>query len=195
MADFLLLAAFAPELAGLGENQPDGWQVALTGIGALTAAAATARMLEKKRPKKALFIGTCGTYGDKLNIGDCIAASEVVAVSVPEIQGRAYRPSMETTRWPAAWDLPLPKRTVAVPPAITLNPEDAALLGRIADVEHLELGGVLAACHLAQVPIAAALVVANRAGPEAHTEWKANHEGASRKLVETLVFGEMLAAR
>ena len=187
MADFFLLAAFAPELAGLYENPPCGWQAVLTGIGGITAAATTARILEKNRPQKVLFIGTCGAYGDKLNIGDCIAVSEVIAVSVQEIRGKAYRPSLETTRWSAAWDLPLPKHTVAVPPAITSNMEDAAMLGQIADVEHLELGGVFAACHLAEVPVAAALVVANRAGPGAHAEWSANHESASRKLVEMLI--------
>jgi len=185
-ADFLLLAAFAPELAGLDESPPSGWRTALTGIGGTTAAVVTALVLEKKSPKRVLFIGTCGAYGGRLNIGDCIAASGVISVSVPEVQGRAFRPSLETTRWFPAWDLPLPKHTVAVPPAITSNPEDAALLSQIADAEHLELAGVFAACQSAGIPVAAALVVANRVGPGAHTEWSANHKSASRKLLETL---------
>jgi purine-nucleoside phosphorylase len=119
-------------------------------------------------------------------VGDCLAASEVVAVSVSEIQRRAFRPSFETTRWSASWDLPLPKYVVAVPPAITSSLEDATMLGQIADVEHLELAGVFAACHLADVPISAALTVANRVGPNAHAEWSANHKRVSRRLVDTL---------
>jgi purine-nucleoside phosphorylase len=184
--DYLLLAAFAPELAGLDSDPPRGWRAVLTGIGAITAAATTARILCEMRPKAVLFIGTCGAYGERLNVGDCIAASEVIAVSVSEIQRRAFRPSLETTRWSASWELPLPKHAVAVPPAITSSSEDTALLGQIADVEHLELAGVFAACHLVDVPVTAALTVANRVGPNAHAEWRANHECVSRRLVELL---------
>ncbi|MDR0498671.1 MAG: phosphorylase, partial [Holophagales bacterium] len=60
------------------------------------------------------------------------------------------------------------------------------LLGQIADVEHLELAGVFAACNLANIPAAAALTVANRVGPNAHAEWSANHESVSRQLVKRL---------
>jgi len=186
LPDLLLLAAFAPELADLDREPPNGWLTALTGIGTVTAAAATARLLCEIRPRAVLFIGTCGAYGDRLNVGDCIAVSEVVAVSVPEINRRAFRPSIETTRWHASWDLPLPKYVVAVPPAITSSLEDAALLSQMADVEHLELAGVFAACHLAKVPVSAALVVANHVGPDAHAEWNDNHKRVSRHLVDTL---------
>jgi len=62
----LLLAAFQPELAGLDKDPPTGWRVVLTGIGGVTAAAATARILVELRPTRALFIGTCGTYGNSL---------------------------------------------------------------------------------------------------------------------------------
>ncbi len=46
----LLLAAFPPELAGLDAAPPPGWRTALTGVGAVTAAAATARLLAEARP-------------------------------------------------------------------------------------------------------------------------------------------------
>jgi len=36
------------------------------------------------------------------------------------------------------------------------------------------------------VPVAAALAVANRVGPDAHAEWKANHARVSRALIEAL---------
>jgi purine-nucleoside phosphorylase len=188
MQEALLLAAFPPELAGLGGARAlDGWRTEVTGAGGIAAAAAAARLLAERRPGRVLFVGTCGAYGGGLNVGDCIAAAEAVAISVPEIRRRAYRPRIETTRWPAAWDLPLPGRRLAAPPAITLDPEDAALLGEVADAENLEVAGVFAACALAGVPAAAALVVANRVGPGAHEEWAANHEEASRRLAETLM--------
>jgi nucleoside phosphorylase len=185
--DSLLLAAFEPELARFGKNPPKGWRVALTGIGGIAAAAATARFLMEIRPARVLFVGTCGTYGNGLNIGDCIAVSEAITVSVPELQERAFRPSPETTIWHPTWELPLPKFKVAATAAITSNAEDAKLLGKIADGEHLEIASVLAACYLANVPVAAALVVANHVGPGSHTEWAANHEALSRKLVEKLI--------
>jgi purine-nucleoside phosphorylase len=192
----LLLAAFPPELAGLGGAPPAGWRAALTGAGGVAAAASTARLLAELTPARVLFVGTCGAYGaGGLGVGDCIAASEAVAVSAPELRKRAYRPEIEATRWPAAWDLPLPKRRLAATPAITLDLEDAALLGGIADAENLEVAGVFAACAAAGVPAAAALAVANRVGPGARGEWVANHEGASRGLIEALaslgVFGQV----
>jgi purine-nucleoside phosphorylase len=182
----LLLAAFQPEIAGLGDAPPVGWRVALTGAGGVPAAAATARLLAVAKPKKVLFVGTCGAYGGALGVGDCIAAVEAIAISVAEIRRRAYRPAIEDTRWPATWDLPLPKCRLAAPPAITLDLEDAALLGEVADAENLEVAGVLAACAAAHVPAAAALAVANRVGPSAHEEWTANHEDASLGLLGAL---------
>jgi len=45
---------------------------------------------------------------------------------------------------------------------------------------------VFAACHEAGIPCGAALAVANRVGPEAHREWRENHERVSRALMEAL---------
>jgi purine-nucleoside phosphorylase len=190
MPTSLLLAAFPPELAGLGgasRQASGGWRAELTGAGAIAAAATTARLLAEIRPERVLFVGTCGAYGGSgLGVGDYMAVLEAMAISAPELRKRAYRPEIEATRWRATWDLPLSGRRVAAPPAITLDPEDAALLGETADAENLEVAGVFAACALAGAPAAAALAVANRVGPNAHEEWAANHERVSRRLAETL---------
>lgn len=184
----LLLAAFSPELAGLDAAPPDGWRVALTGVGALAAAAATARLLVEVRPERVLFLGTCGAYDDRLGIGAHLSATEAIATSLDELEGRAYRPEIERTRWSASWLLPgsLPGHAVAVPPAITRTVEGARRLGQLASAEHLELTGVFAACAAAGIPAAAALAVANRVGPDANAEWRANHARVSRQLVEAL---------
>jgi len=189
----LLLAAFPPELAGLDAAPPAGWIAATTGVGALAAALETARLVAAHRPDRALFLGTCGAYDDRLRVGDLLSAAEAVATSVEERLGRAYRPAPERTRWPASWALPLPAQAVAVPPAITRSEEGARLLGLLAAAEHLELAGVFAACHAAGVPVAAALAVANRVGPEAHAEWKANHARVSSELVAALRAAGVLA--
>ena len=161
--------------------------MALTGVGGLCATATTARLLAELRPRRVLFVGTCGAYGGSLHVGDCISAAKAIATSAAELQRRAFRPRVEVTRWPATWALPLPEHAVASPPAITSYFGDATLFGSIASAEQLELAGVFAACHLAETPVAAALAVANRTGPGAHAEWVANYEEVSRKLGETLL--------
>ena len=186
MADALLLAAFPPELGGLDAAPPPGWQVALTGVGAVAAAVATARLLAERRPSRVLFVGTCGAYDERLAVGALLSAAEVLAVSQDERLGRAYRPGVEVARWLATWELPLPGHVVAVTPAITTDLEGARRLGEVAAAEHLELSGVFAACHAAGVPVAGALGVANRVGPGAHAEWRLHHAAVSRALLAAL---------
>ncbi|HET9555218.1 MAG TPA: phosphorylase [Anaeromyxobacteraceae bacterium] len=182
----LLLAAFPPELAGLDALPPPGWRVATTGVGAIAAAASTARLLAEERASRVLFVGTCGAYDERLAVGDLVSARAALAVSLDVLAGRAYRPALEPTRWEAGWPLPFPAHDVAVPLGITVDPAGAALLAAVAPLEHLELTGVFAACRAAGVPVAAALAVANRVGPDAHAEWKANHARLCRALVEAL---------
>lgn len=185
-APALLLAAFPPELAGLDAAPPAGWRVATTGVGALAAAVATATQIAASRPSRVLFVGTCGAYDARYAVGDLVSVGEALAVSLDVLSGRAYRPEIEITRWEAGWALPFPAVAAAVPPAITVDPEGAALLATLAAVEHLEVTGVFAACAAAGVPVAAALGVANRVGPEAHAEWKVSHARVSRALVAAL---------
>jgi nucleoside phosphorylase len=190
----LLLAAFPPELAGLDRSPPAGWIAAVTGVGALTAALETARLVAAHRPERVLFVGTCGALDDRLHVGDVVSAAEAIATSVEERAARAYRPEIEQVRWPATWPLPFPAHAVAVPPAITRTEEGARALAGVAAAEHLELTGVFAACHAAGVPVAAALAVANRVGPGAHAEWLARHAAASAALLEALRAAGVLAA-
>ncbi|HJW42899.1 MAG TPA: hypothetical protein VJ463_00470 [Geothrix sp.] len=190
----LLLSAFVPELGPLAEHPPAGWETATVGVGAVTAAAATARLLAERRPEAVLFLGTCGRYDDRLQLFESIWASEAIATSLAEVRGEAYRPGLEQSRWAStlAGTLPrqmvdaLSRQAVAVPPAITNTREGAALLAPVAPVEHLELTGVFAACAAAGVPCGGALVVVNDVGPDAQAQWKANHAEGSRRLVDRL---------
>ncbi len=187
-AHSLVLAAFPPELAGLDAAPPAGWRAAAAGIGAVTAAARTARLLAEDRPARVLFVGTCGAYDARLAVGDLLAARAAVVSSIDEREGRAYRPDLEPVRFEASWSvpLPLPVHDVVVPPAITRTAEGARVLAALGAAEHLELAAVLAACADAGVPAAAVLAVANRVGPDASAEWRANHARVSRALVEAL---------
>jgi nucleoside phosphorylase len=182
----LLLAAFAPELAGLDRDPPAGWAVRCAGVGAVPAAVETARLLAALSPARVLFVGTCGAYDGRLSPGAIVAASEAIATSVEEATAGAYRPAVERTRWPSTWPLPLPACAVAVPPAITSTEHGVHALAAIAPAEHLELTGVFAACAAAGVPVAAALGVANRVGPGAHEEWVRCNAQVSRAVVAAL---------
>ena len=186
----LLLSAFPPELGDLYDSPPVGWQVRCTGVGAVTAAATTARLIAELEPKRVLFVGTCGAYDERLAIGDLIEVTEAVSVSMEEADGRAYRPTIECVRWAAtmtfAQPLALRACTVAVSGAISKSLEGAKLLAQSAPAEHLEVTGVFAACHGAVVPCGAVLGVSNHVGPSAHQEWKANNKQVSTALIETL---------
>jgi purine-nucleoside phosphorylase len=184
----LLLAAFPPELAGLDTRPPAGWSVATVGVGAVTAAAATARLLAERRPARVLLVGTCGAYDARLAVGDLLVAATVVATSLDELEGRAHRPEVEVTRWDATWPvrLAVAAHAVVVTPAITTTLHGARLLSGVGAAEHLEASGVFAACHGAGVPVAAAFAVANAVGPDASAEWRVHHARVSRALVAAL---------
>lgn len=182
----LLLAAFAPELGPLAGDPPAGWTTATVGVGAVTAAAATARLLAEHLPEAVVFLGTCGRYDDRLEPFACLWAAEAIATSLAEVRGEAYRPGLEPVRWAATLPGPWPGTAVAVPPAITATAAGAALLATVAPAEHLELTGVFAACHAVGVPCGAALVVVNEVGPQAQAQWRAQHAEGSRRLVAAL---------
>lgn len=183
----LLLAAFPPELGVLLAAPPKGWRSALTGIGAISAAATTGRLIAEDRPEAVVFLGSCGAYEATLPIGSLVAVQSVLAVSLEERRGEAYRPGLETVQWSASISLPFPGCGVVVPPAITSSLEGAANLAGLGAVEHLELSGVFEACRQADVPCGAALVVVNEVGPEAHRQWKANHAEGSQRLITALL--------
>jgi purine-nucleoside phosphorylase len=165
----LLIAAFPPDLAGVNSHSHPGWNVSCTGVGAVTAAVNTALLIARMAPRRVVFVGTCGAYDDRLAVGDFLAASEALSVSLDEVEGRAYRPQIERVRWPSTLRgtkvLGFPAHTVAVPQAVTKTAGGARLLAPLAAAEHLELTGVFAACHEAQVPCGAFLGVSNHVGP------------------------------
>jgi Phosphorylase superfamily len=183
----LLLGAFPPELGSLLGHPPAGWIAACTGVGAIASAVNASRLIAEHAPSSVFFIGTCGHYDDRLRIGDLICVRDVIATSMEELRGEAYRPSIENTRWAADFITDLPPHDVAVPPAITRTLAGAALFKGVASAEHLELSGVFASARAASIPVGSALAVANRVGPDAHLEWRANHSSVSEGLISRLL--------
>lgn len=183
----LLLGASPPELGPFVEAPPKGWTVACTGVGQLLAAGSTARLIQEIHPNGVLFVGTCGHFDDRLKIGEVIWVAEAISSSLGECQGESYRPVIERTQWPATLPQPaLPAHRIVVPPAITRTREGAALLGSLGEAENLELTGVFSACHSADVPVGAVLVVVNEVGPNGQAQWLANHAAFSKRPMEVL---------
>lgn len=169
------------------------------GIGAVDAAAGTARAILQHRPHRVLFVGTAGVYlrgagrGDSpreaLSIGGAAIAGEIVCVSTAALRGDGYLPEPQVVRASSSPRLSAslsanagPWATVACPLAITRS---ATLARRIAtatgaSLENLELFAVARAAATAGVDFAAVLGVANRVGPVGHDEWRAHHRRASR---------------
>jgi nucleoside phosphorylase len=182
----LLLAAFPPELGILLMAPPKGWVPACTGVGPVMAAVATTRLIHEHQPDRVLFMGTCGAYDDRLKVGDLIGVSAVLEMTLSEVQGDAYRPSIQVSRWTADFGPPFSAHTVVATPVITRTLEGARLLSRFGTAEHLELSGVFAACKAYGVPVGAALVVANPVGPEGQEAWALHNVDVSRKLQHAL---------
>lgn len=178
----LLIAAFPPELGPLLTAPPKGWIAACVGVGPVAAAAATTRLILEHHPGRVLFLGTCGAYDDRFQIGDLVSVLEVLDSTLSEARGEAYRPGIQVSRWDSGFRLPFPEAPVLATPAIACTEAGARDLGRLAPLEHLELAGVFEACRQAGVPVGAALAVANHVGPEAQAEWRRHHRGVSEAL-------------
>jgi purine-nucleoside phosphorylase len=189
----LVLSAWQPEIAPLDGRArlPRGLRTAAVGVGAIDAAAGAARAIAELRPARVIFVGTAGAYaGAAAAVGSAVVAGELAAVSTAVLRGDGYLPAPLVTRAASTRALAGalrraagggPAVTVACPLAITR----AAALGRRiatatgAALENLEAFAVARAAGAARVPFAAVLGVANRVGPRAHAEWRANHRAAS----------------
>ena len=172
-----LVAAVADELGDL-----DG--VAL-GVGPLRAAAAMARSLARARPRAVLLVGSAGAYPGGPPVGAVVSGGRLGWCDGASAVGAAYTPLPPP---PLQADADLSARlgltaaAVLTVPAITTDPAMVAALAHSAGgpwaVEHLEATAVALACAAAGVPFACALGIANRVGPDAHAEWKANRAAA-----------------
>ncbi len=182
----LLLAAFPPELGEFQDHPPPGWLGACVGVGALAAAVETSRLLLRHGPRQVLFLGTCGALDPGLGVGSLVAVAEVLDTSLEERRGEAFRPELQRARWTLGLVLRPPGVVVAATPAITASTAGALALAEVAQVEHLELAGVAAACEAFGVELGALLGVANPVGPEGHGVWLREHARVSQSLREEL---------
>jgi nucleoside phosphorylase len=191
----LVVAAWAPELRGLGRLAKGGAAPAraVVGVGLIEAAAGTARLIERQRPRAVVLIGTAGVYPgadvDDVALGSAVLVRTMHLASASVARGNAYLPeplpatatvnSALLDELAAATALPI--CDVACPLAITRAATVAQQLRKAtgAALENLEAFAVARAAASVDVPFAAVLGIANRVGPEGHAEWRAHGEKAA----------------
>lgn len=203
--DLLVLAAYAPELAGMRRVLGDqlfgnvsGVVVSCkaVGVGLPNATAGTTSRLLQLRPRAVVLIGTCGTYpAASANVGDAVVARRVVLVDPVEVERRGAMPEPmgRTIDCNPMIALGLsggrpPACDVANTLGVTTDDSLAARIGQSAGcaLENLEAFGIANACALQNVPFACVLGVSNRVGSTGREEWRAYHKGASQAACELL---------
>ena len=205
----LLASAFAPEARPFRESDLSACvfevRIEEVGVGLVTSAVRTTRLLLEHRPSALLFAGTCGAYpGAPYAIGDVIAATHGVLADPSAISRCAHVPAILGARsldlGGALTDALLAAGAkpaiVATTLSVTTAPELASKLAAAthASVEHLEAQSVAAACAELGVPCAIVLGVANAVGASSHAEWRANHARVSA-IVGALVLSALRSGR
>lgn len=203
--DLLVLAAYAPELAGMRRLLGDqlygnvsGVVVSCkaVGVGLPNATAGTALRLMQLRPRAVVLVGTCGTYpGAQANIGDAVVTRRVVLVDPIEVERRGAMPDPigRTVECNPMIAFGLgggrpPHCDVANTLGVTTDDGLAARIGATVGcaLENLEAFGIANACALQQVPFACVLGVSNRVGSTGRDEWRSYHKGASQAACEVI---------
>jgi futalosine hydrolase len=219
----LIVAAWAPELRALGRVFSQGKSRhpvstgrtasgalsavrvsgaapvrAVVGVGLCEAAAGTARLIERQRPRAVVLVGTAGLYpgADKdrgapagLTIGSAVLARTFHLASDSVARQAAYLPEplpAEAASTPellqevaAATSLPIVD--VACPIGITRAATLAQQLRKStgAALENLEGFAVARAAASAGVPFVALLGIANHVGPEGNQQWRTHGTAAA----------------
>lgn len=206
----LILSAWEPEIAPLRAllARPAARTLARSvrcravGVGAVDAGIGAAHAIAEVQPARVIFIGTAGSYvkprGGALPIGAVALPEELVLCSTATLRGDGYLPAPMVQKVPVTAKLHQDLRraapeaaargAAATPLAITRTAMLARRIARAtgAVAENLESFAVGRAAARAEIPIAAVLGIANRVGPHAHTEWRRNHEAASKAACEVV---------
>ena len=181
----LLLAAVQEELGDFNGE--------VVGVGPIVAATRTATLLVERQPRHVVLIGTGGAYPNGPDIGSAIAASQVGMSYGVAAMGLGYiprAPGYVECSEELLNQIDLPRHNVLTANAVTTDPVLAERLSDGWTVEHLEAFGVAWACQMAGVPFTAVLGIANKVGPDAHTEWLTHRDDAQKaaqKGIEQLV--------
>lgn len=206
--DLLIFGAHPPELRGLRDKVGDrlagvvrGLHISgkTVGVGMGVAGASAAKRVFQLRPRAVVLLGTCGVYP---GLAGCQPHDVVVANGLALLDGGV-------TESRCAW--PAPMQTEAP----THGPISTGLAGAGSRVHHVRVGSPLAqtrseslatlfcskagcgaesleafavahACHLADVPFAAALGVTHVAGPKSEEDYRRYAKESAEAAAEVL---------
>jgi nucleoside phosphorylase len=192
-ADVLLVAAHAPDLAGmrnfLGEKL-DGQMRGLTiktkvlGFGMAVAAASCARGVQALNPRAVIMIGTCAVFPglSQYRPYDVLLPTKVQLADASVLARKAAFPDpMQTSvechgllRSALAASAPRAAQTVIASMMAPVTDDTLAASLHAAtgcDADNSELFGIAAACQAASVPFAAVLGVSNLVGSTGRHDW------------------------
>lgn len=207
--DLLIVAAHAPEMAGLRPWLSDsliGQIRGLTirgkavGIGMAVAGPATTRGILAVSPRAVLLVGSCGVYPNlqQYRPHDVIVATRVQLVSHAVSAGRSEFPgpmqtSVECSPMLAAGLAEAGARAFPSSIACTLaQTVDDALAAAVhpatgCEAENLEVFAVAQACKAAEVPFTAVLGVSNIVGSTGAHDWRQFQRAAVNAAAEVIV--------
>ncbi|MGZ3421352.1 MAG: phosphorylase family protein [Polyangiales bacterium] len=203
--DLLVLAAYAPELAGMRKNLGDqlygnvsGVVVSCkaVGVGIPNATAGTTQRLLQLRPRAVVLVGTAGAYpGSGVNVGEVLVARRAILVDPVEVERRGAMPEPmgRTIECNPMLSLGLgggrpPQADVANTLGVTTDDQLAARIGPATSckAENLEAFGIANACALQGIPFAGVFGISNRVGSTGREEWRSHHKAASQAACEVI---------
>ncbi|MEQ9080626.1 MAG: hypothetical protein RLP09_42580 [Sandaracinaceae bacterium] len=207
--DVLIVAAHAPEMAGLrpylsdqliGEIRGLGVRAKAIGIGLGVAGAAAARGILATEPRAVILVGSCGVYPGlpQYQPHDVIVASKVTLVSHAVQAGRSEFPApmqtqLESNPMLVAGLASVGGRVFAAPVANTLaRTVDDTVAAAVhpatsCQAENLEAFAVGQACKAAELPFVAVLGVSNIVGSTGAQDWMQFQRAAVNAAAETIV--------
>ncbi|HHH29170.1 MAG TPA: hypothetical protein ENK57_12605 [Polyangiaceae bacterium] len=209
VCDLLIVAAHAPEMAGLrpyltdqliGEVRGVKVRAKVVGIGLAVAGPGTARGILAVQPRAVLLVGSCGVYPNlpKYRPYDVLVSSRVQLISHAVTAGQSEFPTPMQTAFECSALIGAglssgAGRVFMAPMASTLaKTVNDNLAARIhpstgCEAENLEAFSIGQACRAAEIPFAAVLGVSNIVGSTGTKDWLQFQRAAVNAAAETVV--------
>ena len=165
-------------------KMPPGGQLELTGFGPIAAAARSAELIARLRPRRVILFGIAGRYTERLSMGSAYEFGHVSCYGIGAGQGAQFQTAhqMGWQQWSDSKmendSLPLDsvndlKLMTVCSAAASMNDVQTRLAtfpGQHA--EDMEGFGVALACQLADVPLQIVRGISNQAGDRDLANWR-----------------------
>lgn len=171
------------------------------GIGLANSVAGTTKILCDCKPTGVVFLGSCGSYTDKLQIGDCVVAQSVKLISTDLMNNTMRLPTLIQQEINCELEInknyfskivrleKLINTRVANTLGVTEDKDIGDKFHRLCqvDTENLEAFGVATACELLNVPYMIILGVTNYVQETGGKDWFSNFKTVLKNLTEKII--------